>query len=60
MLTLELSSHVLEIPDDAHTTPSQNPSGCSPGVLQADWWILGTNEKATLNKKCLQEEFFLV
>ena len=51
MLLLELSSHVLEIPNDDHTTLSQNPSGCSPGVLQADWWIFGNNEKATLNIK---------
>ena len=35
MLTLELSSHVLELPNDV--------------LLLADWLILGNNEKATLN-----------
>ena len=48
MLTLELSSYVLGIPNDAqskfdwlHITQSR--------ALQADWLILQNNEKATLN-----------
>ena len=42
MLTLELASIVLEIPNDAYTTLSQNLIGCS---------TLSQNEKATLNIK---------
>ena len=42
MLTLELSAIVLEIPNDAYTTLSQNLIGCS---------TLSQNEKATLNIK---------
>ena len=53
MLTLELSSHVLEIPNDAYTTLSRNLIGCSTLsqdlVEQADRLILENNEKATLN-----------
>ena len=53
MLTSELSSHVLEIPNDAYTTLSRNLIGCSTLsqdlVEQADRLILENNEKATLN-----------
>ena len=52
MLTLELSVLVLEIPNDAYTTLSQNLIGCSTlrqGYQQADWLIVPNNEKATSN-----------
>ena len=41
MLILELSSYVLEIPNDAYTTLAVQ--------LQADWMIFENNERATLN-----------
>ena len=47
MLTLEFSSYLLEIPNDAYTTLSQNLIGCS--TLSQDWLTLENNEKATLN-----------
>ena len=34
MLLLELSSYVLEIPDDAYTTLSQNLIGCLTLILE--------------------------
>ena len=46
MLTLELSSYALEIPNDAHTQSR---------VLQYDWLILENNEKAFLNIKTPQD-----
>ena len=51
MLTLELSSSVLEIPDDAYSTLSQTLIVVQHSVksLQADWLILENYEKATLN-----------
>ena len=48
MLTLRLSSVVLQIPYDAYTTLSRNLIGYST-QQQADWLILENNEKATLN-----------
>ena len=48
MLTLEFSSHLLEIPfNDAYTTLSQNLIGCS--TPSRDWLTMENNEKATLN-----------
>ena len=48
MLTMEFSSYLLEIPlNDAYTTLSQNPIGCS--TLSQDLLTLENNEKATLN-----------
>ena len=49
--TLELSSIVLEIPNEAYTTQSESDwlFTTQSRVLQADWWILENNEKATLN-----------
>ena len=62
MLTLELSSHLLEIPNDAFTTSSQFPMmliqhsvypdwlfNTQSRVLQTDWFKLEINERATLN-----------
>ena len=51
MLTLELSSYVLEIPNDAytHSVNSDWLLNTHSRVLQADWLTLETNEKATLN-----------
>ena len=46
MLTSELSFYVLEIPDDACTTLSQNLIDCS--TLSHDRSLLENNEKATL------------
>ena len=45
MHTSELSSYVLEIPNDAYTTISQIQSRV---LLQADWFILGNNKIANL------------
>ena len=48
----QLSVLVLEIPNDAYTTLSQNLIGCSTlrqEYQQADWLIVQNNEKATLN-----------
>ena len=49
--TLELSSIVLEIPNEAYTTQSESGKlfTTQSRVLQADWWILENNEKATLD-----------
>ena len=50
MLTLDLSSVVLESPNDTYTTLGQNLIGCSTlksRVLQDDWLIM--KKKATLN-----------
>ena len=51
MLTLGLSSYLLEIPYDAYTTLSQTDwlFNTQPRVLQADWFILEVKEKATLD-----------
>ena len=52
MLTLELSSHVLEMANDSLTTLTQNLIDFSilkSKVLQAVWLILHNNEKATFN-----------
>mgnify|MGYP001796864326 CR=1 FL=1 len=49
MLTLELSSIALEIPDDAYTTLSRNLIGCS--TLSQEYCKLENNEKATWNVK---------
>ena len=51
MLTLELSSFILEIPNDAYTTLSQSDwlFNTQSRVLQADRLMLENNEKATLN-----------
>ena len=52
MLTLELSSIVLEIPNDAYTTLSRNLIGystLSQECYEPDWLILENNENATLN-----------
>ena len=55
MSALELSSDVLEIPNNAYTALSQNLIGWSTlsqaRVLQADWLIMENNEKATVNIK---------
>ena len=48
MLTLELSSIVLESPIDTRST-SDWLFNTQSRVLQADWLILENNEKATLN-----------
>ena len=49
MLTLELSSTVLKIPNDAYTTLSQNLIGCSTFIqMRCNWLILQSDEKATL------------
>ena len=53
MLTSELSSYVLEIPN--HAYPIQHSVNFEwlfnnrSRVLQADWLMLENNEKATLN-----------
>ena len=51
MLTLELSSIVLEIPNDANTTNTQSKSdwlfNTQMRVVQADWLKLENNEKET-------------
>ena len=63
MLTSELSSYVLEIPNGAYTTLSQNLIAFSKRVLQADWLILENDEKATLNISmpyCRTKKKFLV
>ena len=44
-VNIELSSNVLEIPDDAYTTLSITLNGCST-LLQVDWLILENNQKA--------------
>ena len=52
MLTLELSSIVMEIPNDAYITLSRNLIGystLSQEYCEPDWLILENNEKATLN-----------
>ena len=52
MLTLELSSIVLEIPNNAYTTLSRNLIGyltLSQEYCEPYWLILENNEKATLN-----------
>ena len=52
ILTWELSSVVLEIPNDAYTPLRWNLIDCSTlksWVLQADCLILENNEKATMN-----------
>ena len=50
---MELSSYVLEIPNDAHTIFSQSLIACSTltqsRVLEADWLIMKSNETATLS-----------
>ena len=49
MLTLELSSYLLEITNDAYTTLSSDwLFNTQSRVLQADWFIFEINEKATL------------
>ena len=50
MLTLDLSSTVSEIPNDAYATLSQNPTGwfnTQSRVQPADWLSLENNEKTT-------------
>ena len=51
MLRMELSSYVLEIPNDVYYTRSISYwlSNIQSRALQADWLILENNEKATLN-----------
>ena len=52
MLILELSSIILEIPNDAYTTLSRNLinySTLSQEYCEPDWLILENNEKANLN-----------
>ena len=51
MLTLELFFYWLEIPNDAYSTLRQYDwlFNTQSRVLQADWFILEINEKATLN-----------
>ena len=54
MLILELSSYVLEIPNDAYTTLSQNLIGCLTLILEycklIGWYgKLENNENATLH-----------
>ena len=52
MLTLELSSCLLEVPADAYLLFSRILIGClllKSRVLQARWLILGNDEKATLH-----------
>ena len=52
MLTLELSSYLLEIPADAYLLFSLILIGyllLKSRVLQAHWLILGNDEKATLH-----------
>ena len=52
MIILELSSIVLEIPNDAYTTLSRNlivHSTLSQEYCEPDRLILENNEKATLN-----------
>ena len=53
MLTLELSSYALEIPNDAYTTISQNLiawlSNTQSTRIQVDWLILENNEKAVFS-----------
>ena len=46
MLTLEFSSYLLEIPNYVYSTLSQLWLAVQ---LQADWFILDINERATLN-----------
>ena len=41
MLTLELSSYVLEIPSNAYTTFNQNQIGCST-PSQECWKLIGS------------------
>ena len=51
MLTLELSSYLWEIPDDAYTTLSQYSYwlfNTRSRVLKADWFTLEIDAKATL------------
>ena len=51
MLTLELSSYSLVITNDAykHSVNADWLFNTQSRVLQADWFILEINEKATLN-----------
>ena len=51
MLTFELSSYLLEVPIDSYPTlvDSDWLFNTQSRVLQADWFILEINEKATLN-----------
>ena len=51
MLTFELSSYLLEVPNDSYPTlvDSDWLFNTQSRVLQADWFILEINEKATLN-----------
>ena len=52
MLTSELSTYVLKIPNNAYTTLSQNLIGCSTlshEYCKADWMTLKNNAKETLN-----------
>ena len=53
MSTLELSTIVLEIPNDAYTYNTQSKSdwlfNSQSRVLQADWLIFENNEEATFN-----------
>ena len=52
LLTLELSSYLLEIPNDTYTTLSQYSYwlfNTRSRVLKADWFALEIDEKATLN-----------
>mgnify|MGYP001803006124 CR=1 FL=1 len=51
MFTLELSSYLLEIPNDPYTTLSQFWLAVQHSVraLHPDWFILEIDEKAILN-----------
>ena len=49
MLTLELSSHVLEIPNDAYATFGNRFFNTQSRVLQGDRLILENNEAVTSN-----------
>ena len=51
MLTLELSSYVLGIPNDGyqHSVNSDWQFNTQSRVLQADWLMLENTEKVTLN-----------
>ena len=50
-VNIGISSHILEIPNDADTTLSQNMMACSTlksSVLKAEWLMLENNKRATL------------
>mgnify|MGYP001791473564 FL=1 len=49
MLISELSSNVLEIPNDAYSTLSQNLISCSTHSQEYSKLTLENNEKATLS-----------